>query len=187
MYNELLNICNLPPIETDFAIPAPPETTKPPVIVDVELSVELNVALPVAAPIDITVAAPKALIVVAFALSKANVPLLVVMLVKKSGEVAPEVNSVPAVGNVTLDAAVVVRVKLFAPEVINEEPFAKVNVALVAGAVNISLLYVEAETFPFCKRTPETDDVEPAEVNNVPPIPTPPVTTNAPELEDIET
>ena len=142
MYKELLNICNLPPIETDFATPAPPETTKPPVIVDVELSVELNVALPVAAPIDITVAAPKALIVVAFALSKANVPLLVVMLVKKSGEVAPEVNSVPAVGNVTLDAAVVVRVKPKAPTVVRVDELAKVKVALEAGAVIVTLLYV---------------------------------------------
>jgi hypothetical protein len=111
-----LNICNLPPTDTDFAKPAPPETAKEPVVVEDESSVELNVALPVAAPIDITVAAPKALIVVAVVLNKANVPELVVTLVKKFGEVAPEVNSVPAVGNVTLDAAVVVSVKPKAPQ-----------------------------------------------------------------------
>ena len=52
-------------------------------------------------------------------------------------------------GKVALVVAVVVSVKLLAPEVINEEPSAKVNVALVAGAVNVSLLYVDAETFPF--------------------------------------
>ena len=83
-----LNICNLPPTDTDFAKPAPPETAKAPVVDDIELSVELNVAFPVAAPMDITVAAPKALIVVAVALNKANVPEPVVTLVVKSGEVA---------------------------------------------------------------------------------------------------
>ena len=102
-----------------------------------------------AAPKDIAVATPKAFIVVAVALKTLNVALLVVMLVKKSGEVAPEVINVPAVGNVTFDAAVVVSVRLCPPEVINEDELAKVNVALEAGAVIVSLLYVDAETFPF--------------------------------------
>lgn len=99
-------------------------------------------AFPVAAPIDRVVAAPKALIFVAVALNTLNVALLVVMLVKKSGEVAPEVINVPAVGNVTFDAAVVVKVKLFAPDITRVELFAKVNVAAEAGAVIVTLLYV---------------------------------------------
>ena len=33
---ELLNNCNLPPIETDCAIPAPPETTNDPLVVLVD-------------------------------------------------------------------------------------------------------------------------------------------------------
>ena len=310
-----MNICNLPPILTDFATPAPPETTKPPVVADIELSVELNVALPVAAPIDITVAAPKALIVVAVALNKANVPEPVVTLVVKSGEVAntkaplpvspvivfkssndvvaaksdnlllvvanvpvvgkvklvvavvlnvrlwpPEVineeplakvnvalvagavsvsllmlvavatpsvgvtkvgvlantkaplpvssdirpnNSndvvaaksdnlllvvanVPVVGKVKLVVAVVLNVRLWPPEVINEDPLANVNVALVAGAVSVSLLYVVAETFPFASITPDTDDEEPVDVYKLPPIPTPPVIFSAPVVVDIE-
>ena len=57
----------------------------------------------------------------------------------------------------------------------------------MAGAVNVSLLYVVAETFPFASITPDTDDEEPVDVYKLPPIPTPPVTTNAPELEEIET
>ena len=210
-----MNICKPPPTLNDFAIPAPPETTRPPVVVDVELSVELNVALPVAAPIDITVAAPKALIFVAVALNKLNVAEFVVTLVVKSGDVAktnaplpvssdirffscnelvcaktlkslPVVVKVPATGKVTFVVAVVVKVSEFAPEVISEEPLARVKVALVAGAVKVSLLYVDAETFPFAKITPDTEDVEPAEVYKLPPIPTPPVTTKAPLFEAIE-
>jgi hypothetical protein len=64
---------------------------------------------------------------------------------------------------------------------------AKVNVALVAGAVNVSLLYVVAETFPFASITPDTDDEEPIDVYKLPPIPTPPVTTKAPVDVDVET
>jgi hypothetical protein len=45
-------------------------------------------------------------------------------------------------GKVALVVAVVVRVKLFAPEVINEDELAKVKVALEAGAVIVTLLYV---------------------------------------------
>jgi hypothetical protein len=158
-------------MDTDLAIPAPPKTTKPPVVVEEELSVELNVAFPVAAPIDITVAAPNALIVVAVALKTLKVVLGVVTLVVKSGEVAktraPDpvspvivlkssndvvaaksdnlllvVANVPVVGSVTLVVAVVLNVRLCPPEVIKEDKLAKVNVALEAGAVIVTLLYV---------------------------------------------
>jgi len=60
----------------------------------------------------------------------------------------PVVVKVPAVGNVTFVAAVVVRVKLFAPEVANVEPSAKVKVAAVAGAVNATLLMLVAVATP---------------------------------------
>jgi len=166
-----LNICNLPPTDTDFAKPAPPETAKEPVVVEDESSVELNVALPVAAPIDITVAAPKAFIVVAVVLKTPKVVLTVATLVVKSGEVAKTkaplptspvivfkssndvvaaksdslllvVANVPVVGSVTLVVAVVLNVRLCPPEVIKEDKLAKVNVALEAGAVIVTLLYV---------------------------------------------
>jgi hypothetical protein len=166
-----LKICNLPPIETDFAIPAPPEIANAPVVVEEESSVELNVALPVTAPIDITVAAPKAFIVDAVALKTLKVVLGVVTLVVKSGEVAntkaPDpvspvivlrssadvvaaksdnlllvVAKVPVVGSVILVVAVVLNVRLCPPEVINEDKLAKVKVALEAGAVIVTLLYV---------------------------------------------
>ena len=45
-------------------------------------------------------------------------------------------------GRVALVVAVVVRVKLFAPEVVNVVVSAIVIVALVAGAVTVTLLYV---------------------------------------------
>lgn len=80
-----MNNCKLPPTLTDFAKPAPPETTSPPVFTVVELSVELIVALPVAAPIEIVVAAPNAFIVVAFVLKTANVPSPVVTPVPNEG------------------------------------------------------------------------------------------------------
>jgi hypothetical protein len=80
-----LNICNLPPIETDFAIPAPPETANEPVVVEEESSVELNVALPVEAPTDNIVAAPNAFIVVAVVLNTAKVALPVVTPVPNDG------------------------------------------------------------------------------------------------------
>ena len=44
-----------------------------------------------------------------------------------------------------------------------------------------------AETFPFASITPDTEDDDPVEVYKLPPIPTPPVTTNAPEVVLIET
>jgi hypothetical protein len=173
------------------------------------LSTEFIVAFPDAAPIDRVVAAPKALIFVAVALNTLNVALPVVTLVVKSGEVAntnaPDpvssdivflsskdvvaaksdnllvvVAKVPVVGTVTLVVLVVVKVKLCPPEVISEELFDNVRVAKVAGAVIATLLYVVAETFPFASITPDTDDEEPIDVYKLPPIPTPPVTINAP-------
>jgi hypothetical protein len=60
----------------------------------------------------------------------------------------PVVVKVPAVGNVTFVAAVVVRVKLFAPEVANVELSANVKVAAVAGAVNATLLILVAVATP---------------------------------------
>jgi len=52
----------------------------------------------------------------------------------------PVVVKVPAVGNVTLVVAVVVKVKLCPPEVAKVELFARVSVAAVAGAVTVILL-----------------------------------------------
>jgi hypothetical protein len=60
----------------------------------------------------------------------------------------PVVVNVPAVGNVTLEAAVVVSVKLLAPEVANVDPCANVKVAEVAGAVIVTLLIVVASATP---------------------------------------
>jgi hypothetical protein len=60
----------------------------------------------------------------------------------------PVVVKVPAVGNVTLVAAVVVRVKLFAPEVAKVELSANVKVAAVAGAVKATLLTLVAVATP---------------------------------------
>jgi len=60
----------------------------------------------------------------------------------------PVVVKVPAVGNVTLEAAVVVRVNAKAPDVVRVEPLANVNVALVAGAVNATLLILVAVATP---------------------------------------
>ena len=60
----------------------------------------------------------------------------------------PVVVKVPAVGNVTLEAAVVVRVRLKAPEVARVDPSAKVKVAAVAGAVKATLLMLVAVATP---------------------------------------
>jgi hypothetical protein len=60
----------------------------------------------------------------------------------------PVVVKVPAVGNVTFVAAVVVRVKLFAPAVAKVELSANVKVAAVAGAVKATLLILVAEATP---------------------------------------
>ena len=37
-----LKSCNLPPIDKDFAIPAPPETIKPPVLTVAESTVDVD-------------------------------------------------------------------------------------------------------------------------------------------------
>ena len=105
----------------------------------------------------------------------------------KSDNLLLVVAKVPVVGKVKLVVFEVLNVRLCPPEVISEEPFAKVNVALVAGAVSVSLLYVVAETFPFASMTPDTEDEEPVEVYKLPPIPTPPVTVKAPVVVDVET
>ena len=60
----------------------------------------------------------------------------------------PVVVNVPAVGNVTLEAAVVVSVKLKAPAVAKVDPSAKVKVAAVAGAVKATLLILVAVATP---------------------------------------
>jgi hypothetical protein len=209
-----LNICNLPPIDNDCPTAAPPVATIAPVVVLVELSAELNVALPEFAPIDNVVAAPNALIFVAVVLKTLKVALPVVTLVVKSGDVAktraPDpvspvivlrssdevvaaksdnlldvVAKVPVVGTVTFVVFEVVNVKLCPPEVIKEEPFDKVKVALVAGAVIATLLYELAVTAPLLCITPEIEDGVAVPVNNEPPIPTPPLTTKAPEFVPI--
>jgi hypothetical protein len=56
----------------------------------------------------------------------------------------PVVVNVPAVGNVTLEAAVVVRVNAKAPAVVRVELLANVKVAAVAGAVTVTLLKLVA-------------------------------------------
>ena len=60
----------------------------------------------------------------------------------------PVVVKVPAVGNVTLVVAVVVRVKLKAPEVAKVELSANVKVAALAGVVKVTLLMLVAEATP---------------------------------------
>jgi hypothetical protein len=60
----------------------------------------------------------------------------------------PVVVNVPAVGNVKLEAEVVVNVKAKAPTVVREELFAKVKVASVAGAVKTTLLILVAVATP---------------------------------------
>jgi hypothetical protein len=42
------------------------------------------------------------------------------------------------------------------------------------------------EALLFSKSTPDIEDLEPVEVYKLPPIPTPPVTTNAPDVVDVE-
>jgi hypothetical protein len=60
----------------------------------------------------------------------------------------PVVVNVPAVGNVTLEAAVVVSVRPKAPTVVRVEPSANAKVAEVAGAVNATLLILVAVATP---------------------------------------
>ena len=59
------------------------------------------------------------------------------------------VAKVPVVGNVTLVAAVAVRVVLNAPEVARVEPSTSVRVDPVAGAVTVTLLTVVAVAAPI--------------------------------------
>lgn len=101
-------------------------------------------------------------------------------VVNDPNEVTLVFTSVPEVGRVTLVRAVVVRVKLFAPDVIKEDPSANVSVADVVGVVIVTLLYVLAATVLLAKITPEIDEDDPVAVNKDPPIPTPPDTTKAP-------
>ena len=88
-------------------------------------------------------------------------------------------------GKVTSVVAVVIRVRLKAPDVISDDVFAKVNVAEVAGAVTVTLFKVDAVIALFDNITPEIEDALLVEEYKLPPIPTPPVTTNAPELVPI--
>ena len=86
------------------------------------------------------------------------------------------------VGKVAFVVAVVVKVRLLAPEVISEEPSTIVKVDDVVGAVTVTLFKVDVVTALFNKTTPEIEEALLVEVNKLPPIPTPPVTTNAPEF-----
>jgi hypothetical protein len=118
----------------------------------------------------------------------AQVPEVIVPILLRLDAVVNEANEVTSVGTnvlvpdgkVTFVVAVVVRVRLNAPEVIKEEPSAKVKVADDAGAVIATLLYVEADAFPFAKITPDIDDEKPVPVNKEPAIPAPPDTLKAP-------
>jgi hypothetical protein len=91
----------------------------------------------------------------------------------------PAVVKVPAVGNVTLVAAVVVSVKLLAPEVAKVDPSTKVNVDAVAGAVKTTLFILVADA------TPKTGVVRVGEVANTKsPLPVSSVTAVAKLAED---
>lgn len=78
----------------------------------------------------------------------AQVPVPIVPMLFKDEAVVNEANEVTSVatrvfvpdGRVTFVVAVVVRVKLKAPDVTNVDVSAKVRVALVAGAVIVTLL-----------------------------------------------
>jgi hypothetical protein len=61
-------------------------------------------------------------------------------VVNDAKEVTAVLTKVPDVGNVTFVSAVVVKVKLFPPDVIKEDPSAKVKVAEEVGAVIVTLL-----------------------------------------------
>jgi hypothetical protein len=78
----------------------------------------------------------------------------------------PVVVNVPAVGNVTLEAAVVVSVRPKAPTVVSVELSASVKVAAVVGAVNATLLILVAVA------TPKTGVTRVGEVaNTLTPVP----------------
>ena len=91
----------------------------------------------------------------------------------------PVVVNVPASGNVTLEAAVVVSVKLKAPAVTKVDPSANVKVAAVAGAVNATLLILVAVA------TPNTGVTSVGVVaNTLTPVPVLSVRANAKLAED---
>jgi len=108
-------------------------------------------------------------------------------VVKDPKDVTVVFTRVPEVGNVTSVVPLVVSVKLLPPEVISDELFASVKVAAVAGVETVTLFTVEADTAPLERTTPETEEATEVPVNKDPPIPTPPVTTNAPEFVPILT
>ncbi len=88
------------------------------------------------------------------------------MVAANTASVFPVVVNVPAVGNVTLVAAVVVSVKLLPPDVASVEPLARVNVAEVAGVVTVMLFNLEANKLSvdgtyFNKESVETATPEP--------------------------
>ena len=72
---------------------------------------------------------------------------LVSVLLVNASEPA-KVANVPVVGNVTLVAAVAVRVSEYAPDVARVAPSAMVSVADVAGVVNATLLMLVAVATP---------------------------------------
>ena len=72
---------------------------------------------------------------------------LVSVLLVNASEPA-KVANVPVVGNVTLVAAVAVKVSEYAPDVARVAPSAMVSVAAVAGAVNATLLMLVAVATP---------------------------------------
>jgi hypothetical protein len=68
----------------------------------------------------------------------------------------PSAVTVPLVGNVSVVAPVKVKVLEYAPDVIKDDPFASVNVALVAGAVSVTLLTEPLRTkLPLLSTTKE--------------------------------
>lgn len=78
-----------------------------------------------------------------------HVPEVIVPTVLKEDSVVTSLlTSAPLTGNVTEVDAVVVKVKLLPPTVANVDPFASVNVALVAGSVMVTLLTEVAEATP---------------------------------------
>lgn len=72
---------------------------------------------------------------------------LVSVLLVNASEPA-KVANVPVVGNVTLVAAVAVKVNEYAPDVARVAPSAMVSVAAVAGVVNATLLMLVAVATP---------------------------------------
>lgn len=183
-----LSNCNLPATLIDFANPAPPETTNPPVVDDVELSVELNVAFPVEAPIDNTVAAPKAFIVVAVVLNTANVALFVVTPVPNEGDELKTNEPDPVSSDKT---------EAIAEEVVDADTVPEETVNIPVDPLKFCPVppYVVETAVPFQvpRVIEEFENVTPTilapipPTYKLPPIPTPPVTLKAPLLKSVET